>query len=173
MSLLLRGRLTALAADCPVPYYSLHLATHLPSGARDGSAAALLATMPPHLELAVDDPDDPESADYKSLKLPYDLLIPYEQARADFAAGQLGRRSADPDGSVCCAHIMIPSTTKNDKRPERQEYWRGQLAAQAGRWVEVLVRPRRYSFRCEVAGRKVQRVGTRLELQSVAPIAGV
>lgn len=161
----LRGRLafSSLTAGGDNGHYSLLLCTHLPDGTPDLSGFELLKNLPPFMEVR----------EGSILKLPYDLLIPWEEAKEDFENYRLGRPKKAADGSwptidVCNAHIEL-AKRGHLATPERRLYWINELANHANRWVEMEVDLQRYSF--PVKGSKGnQRVGTRLILRTMVPL---
>lgn len=138
-------------------------------------AAPLLKKIPP-AELWGDMPEGAITVNGAALqqgearrnyRLPYDLLVPPSAAARLIATGRAAGGEA-----VCSAHISYPPRKRGRKvtaaeADEWQAHWRAAVAAAAGRWARVRVRPQRYSF----AAHGAQQVGTRLELQDVEECA--
>lgn len=160
------GRLAAIQPEAGNPY-NLLLHTHRPDGRRDESAQTLLSTYPPHVSEIVPQPGDGEELE---ISLPYQLLIPLEKAKEDFARFELGRHG-DRDGAVCSVQFRI-ATTGAENTEARQAYWFETLSQNAGKWVTLTVKAQRYSFTAKATRKRgpVKRMGTKLTIAYLEPL---
>lgn len=144
----LRGHLSAASRDrltgegVPRTTYSLLLSQSASEAGRtkDYSIGILQGKLPPDFFTRLEVPSE---------QLPVSVKMPYQMLE---------------DGDC---EVTISLATRGAKgRPERQAYWREELARLAGQWVRMDVELHRYSFMAS----GVQRKGARIVLQSVEPI---
>jgi hypothetical protein len=172
----LRGRFAAGLCDAnegDEKKFPFLLCDTLPSGRKDNSAKKLLAAVPPNPPVV----ETHKSTAPPWREVPYQLHITDDQVFDDLTTGELGAKAdrrapcAGP-AAVCSVTLILDTQSASGKTPERHQYWREKIAANAGRWAKVTVDIKRFDFDAKgsSAGPPQRRVGAHLVLRYIEPL---